>query len=227
MDHPAAGIERRCRRENRGRRQRLAFSFRRQVTGERRPGRFEVSENSRNFMQHFLRSGLLVVNVALLAVVATGCATVIPPSNLLPASYQVQHKHSATVTVKVMSGQVEAETYAHFTGDGFAEALAQAIRKSGVFAQAQTSGGGDYLLEGSVNVEYQGFGASFTHHIRSHWKLIRQADSKEVWSDLISTSHTATMGDAIIGAKRQRLATEGVGRKCIQEIIKRLSMAQI
>ena len=93
-------------------------------------------------MQHFLRSGLLVVNVALLAVVATGCATVIPPSNLLPASYQVQHKHSATVTVKVMSGQVEAETYAHFTGDGFAEALAQAIRKSGVFAQAQTSGGG-------------------------------------------------------------------------------------
>lgn len=159
-----------------------------------------------------------------LALAGTGCNTVIPPKNLLPSTYDVRQKHPVKVLVRVTTPPVEAMSYYHFTGEGFATALAQALQDSGAFAKAVTSGEGDYRLEGQVNVEFQPFGASFTHHIRSSWKLVRQSDGKEVWSDLLTTQHTATMGEAFAGMKRSRLATEGVAKKCIQEVVHRLSI---
>lgn len=164
---------------------------------------------------------------ALVSLLGAGCNTVIPPKNLLSASYTVEHKHPVKVLVKVTSPPVEAMSYYHFTGEGFATALAQALQDSGTFAKAATLGDGDYRLEGQVNVEYQGFGIDFTHHLRSSWKLIRQSDGKEVWTDLLTTDHTATMGDAFAGMKRSRLATEGVAQKCIQEVVHRLSTLQL
>lgn len=162
----------------------------------------------------------MVVGIACLG---TGCNTVIPHQNLLPASYEVRQKHPVTVLVTATSPKVEAMSYYHFTGEDFATALAKALQDSGTFRQAATTGEGDYRLEGHVGVEFQPAGMSLTHRLRSSWKLVRKSDGKEVWNDLITTTHTATFGDAFAAMQRSRLATEGVAKKCIQEIVQRVS----
>jgi hypothetical protein len=129
--------------------------------------------------------------------------------------------------VEVESGQVEAGGYAHFTGHGFAEALAQALRDSGVFREASTTGAGTYNLTGAMSVEYDPYGFNLTTKTRSHWSLVRAGDGREVWSDMFATTHTATVGDAFVGTKRGRIATEEAAKKCIQEVVASLSRANL
>jgi hypothetical protein len=58
------------------------------------------------------------------------------------------------------------------------------------------------------------FGGSFTVKMEAGWTL-KRASGATVWQESIKSEHTATMGDAMVGVTRLRLATEGAARNNI------------
>lgn len=58
--------------------------------------------------------------------------------------------------------------------------------------------------------------------------MLKKRDSNEViFQGNVSTTHTATMGEAFAGAKRLRLANEGAARANIKEGLRRLSQLKL
>ena len=59
------------------------------------------------------------------------------------------------------------------------------------------------------------------------WSLINNANKDVVMRESIKSSHTATMGDTLLGAKRFRLAMEGAVRENINLGLTAISRLQL
>jgi hypothetical protein len=102
----------------------------------------------------------------------------------------------------------------------FARAILQAVTESGIFAKADLADGGDYRLDVQIaRLQQPMFGGSFTVVLETTWRLSKQSDHSVVWEKPVTSSFTATMGDALVGVTRLRLATEGAARNNITDAI--------
>jgi hypothetical protein len=61
------------------------------------------------------------------------------------------------------------------------------------------------------------FGGTFNVDLEAAWSLVRVADKRAAWRQVIKTTGTATMSDSVIGMERLRLAVEAAARANIQQ----------
>ena len=175
------------------------------------------------------------VSMALLIILVSaigglsGCATPAATKAMVTDSISVLQKHPYTVSVRTQGG---AETgvmdYSNISNDNFAKAIEESIIKSGIFTKVIQTQDSNYSLNVTIiNFSKPLFGASFTVEMETAWSLVNTVSKDIVMRESIKSSYTATMGDALIGATRIRLALEGSARENIRLGLLAISKLQL
>jgi hypothetical protein len=151
-------------------------------------------------------------------VVLSGCASPATHQGMIPATFETVARHPHSVSVYVTGGQETNSMWiSQISDSAFSQALVESITKSQVFTHVIEGRGGDYLLTVLLaSMDQPSFGGSLTVRMEAGWTLKNAATGAVVWQESVHSSHTATMGDAFIGAERLRLATEGAARNNIR-----------
>lgn len=105
----------------------------------------------------------------------------------------------------------------------FAKALVSSLRNAGLLSEGANA---RYLVKAELIALEQplvGFSMKVTSRIR--YTLTDAKTGAVVFAEEIVAPHTATMGDAMIGTQRLRLANEGSARKSIAALIAKLNAA--
>jgi hypothetical protein len=100
----------------------------------------------------------------------------------------------------------------------FRAALEKSLRNSGLLAADAANC--RYGLEANLLGLAQptiGFDFEVTAHV--NYRLLARGSDQPYLLETITSSHTATMGDAFVGVERLRLANEGAIRKNIEKIL--------
>lgn len=172
-----------------------------------------------------LRIPTLFAVAAVVAAGLGGCASPAQPTAMIAIPDKTVSRHAGSVALQVTGGSSTTVTSAsQIANEDFAAALAESIRRAGLFAQVLNAPGtAAYTLDVAiVRLEQPMFGFSMTATLETNWTLVRRSDGAILWRKAIVSSHTAATGEAIAGVKRLRLATEGAARKNIQEAIEQL-----
>ncbi|MBU5636953.1 hypothetical protein KOM00_09420 [Geomonas sp. Red69] len=172
-----------------------------------------------------LISKLLILFLCVSALMVAGCCTTATHEGMTPTTFETGAKNQKTVGVDVGGGkELDELGRTRISNEEFKKALLAAITKSGTFSRTVEGKEGDYLLSVMIfSMEQPVFGLSFTVKMEAGWTLKRVATGETVWQESIKSEHTATTGDAFIGATRLRLATEGAGRKNISQGLAKIS----
>jgi hypothetical protein len=178
--------------------------------------------------RHFGSASRLLALCACVAVLG-GCASAITSEALVPASISTAKKHPGTVSVAVDGGkETDSMGKPQVSNDAMRQALAEAITKSQTFSKVIEGSGGRYVLTVSMfNLDQPSFGAAFTVKMEAGWTLKRADTGATVWQESIKSEHTATMGDAMAGMTRLRLATEGAARNNIANGLAKISQLNL
>jgi len=157
----------------------------------------------------------------------SGCAA--RASRMIPSSYDLMSKHPYTVRVETVGGRETHPLWnSQISDSAFTEALSNALVQSGVFAAVVKGEGTDYFLDVTVLYYDQPvIGLDFDINIKTMWELSKAHEFKRIWTDTISTTYRAKLGDALFASERLQKANEGAVRVNIQEGIKRLSRLQL
>ena len=164
--------------------------------------------------------------IATAALFLGGCATPAQSNAMVSASMGAVTKHAESLSLTVTGGsETSAAGASQISNADFASALGQSIQQSGLFAKIIPPGkSGDYQLEVAiVSLQQPLFGFSMTVTIETNWTLTHPSDHAVIWRKAISTSHTASTGEAFAAVTRLRLATEGAARDNIRDAITQLS----
>ena len=168
---------------------------------------------------------LLAFVIGAVALLLGGCATASNSAAMIAPVTAKVTKHPEALSVNVTGGSETSAMWKSMVSDAdFAEAIKASVTQSGLFAKIAVGDAADYQLEVQiVRLVQPNFGASFTVTIETSWFLKNRRAQKVIWQKSITTSYTASMGDAIIGATRLRLANEGAARSNIQDAINQMS----
>jgi hypothetical protein len=158
-------------------------------------------------------------------VLASGCASPASHQMMIPTDFAPAKKHPETVSVEVKGGtSTDTMGKSQISNEEFAQALVESINNSQTFSKVIPGSGANYLLTAQiVSLEQPTFGLSFLVKMEVGWTLKRIDTGKTVWQESIQSEFTATTGDAFIGAKRLRLATEGAARNNISAGLAKIS----
>lgn len=174
-------------------------------------------------IHNYFSKSCVLAGVAL-ALLCGGCATASKPTAMVADVVQVEHKHSASVAVKVTGGSdTSAMGASNISNDDFAAAIRSSIEQSGLFASISAAEAGDYQISAQiVRLDRPTFGFSFTVTMEVSWRLLRTSSQEVVWEKAVTSSFTATTGDAVVGVTRLRLANEGAARENIKDALTQL-----
>ena len=176
------------------------------------------------------RTHLMPALVALLATAATflaGCASPAQTSSMVAAPIAVAAKHPEPLSVRVTGGsETSAAGASKISNADFAEAIRQSVEQSGLFAKAVLADPtADYHLDVNiVRLDQPMMGFSMTVTIEATWTLSKR-DNTVVWQKSVTSTHTATTGEAFAGVTRLRLATEGAAKQNIQDALGQMGKA--
>ncbi len=156
---------------------------------------------------------------------AAGCASRAKPDAMTVLTTPLTQRSSSDITVTVIGGKETASSGTPQISDAdFAQALSDSFSKTGLFAKVSQSGPAKYALEAFlVRLEQPLFGFSFTVTLEVSYALSRSEPKEVLWKKSITTTHTATTGDAFIAVTRLRLATEGAAKNNIEQAIREIS----
>ena len=160
-----------------------------------------------------------------LVLVAPGCSSPARVEEMTPTAFEVTHHHGKSVVVSGDGGKATSSFWGHaeIGTDEFVQAVAAALRRSGVFAAVVHAEDADYRLHvalGEVGQESSGF--DITAQVSATWTLTDRAGNK-VLEDTFGARGTATLGDAFVGTKRVQIVKERAARENIRIGIERLS----
>ncbi|MDH5640866.1 MAG: hypothetical protein OEY28_06195 [Nitrospira sp.] len=160
-----------------------------------------------------------------LAVLCTGCPATLKPEAMQPSISPAQHRSAGDLLVVAMGAtEVSKAKPIHLTDEGFAQALAVSLERSGLFRQVVRDATSQYQLHATVqSVDEDIFGIDMTASIDVQYVLARMSPKGLVWEKRIRTSHTAGMSDSVISITRLQMATEGAVRKNIELAIQEIS----
>jgi len=164
------------------------------------------------------RNSAAALSLLAMAMLLGGCATPATHEGMIPRDYDTTTRHAKTVSITVGGGQETSAMWkSQVSDEAFLKALAEAITKSQVFSKIIQGKGGDYELSvGIIHMDQPSFGLNFTVKMEAGWTLRNAATGTVVWQKAIKSEHTATAGDAFVGAERLRLANEGAARNNIK-----------
>jgi len=176
--------------------------------------------SSRHFFSAFFASLL-----PFCAVLLVSCASQSTHQGMTPAAVDTFKKHPHTVSLNVTGGKPTESTWTPQISDvEFKQALLDALNKSQIFSGVVEGNAGDYWLTVMFfSLEQPVIGFSMTVKMEAGWTLKRAADGVVVWQESIKSEYTATTGDALDGARRLRLATEGAARNNISQGLGKIS----
>jgi DNA-binding protein Fis len=143
-------------------------------------------------------------------VLFSGCAPMASKEGSIAHNIPNLTTHQNSLTVSAHSGND------NITDEDLTKAIEQSIVENSLFTKVINGNGSDYLLEVAiVSMEKPYLGLDFTVNMEATWSLKDQAN-KIIMRKSIQSSHTATIGDALIGQIRLRLAMEGAIRENIR-----------
>lgn len=106
----------------------------------------------------------------------------------------------------------------------FQAALTASLKAAGLLA----AGPARYSLKAAlVKLDQPFVGLDMTVTATVQYAVTDTTTGKVVWSESVVTPHTATMGDAFVGATRLKLANEGAVRKNIAQLVAKLGAAPL
>lgn len=156
------------------------------------------------------------------ATAATGAGMTVAPHEITKASGETA---SAVEVSEVSGGQETNPAWTSQVEDAqFKEALVESLRRAGLLAEANPKYGLTARLMKLVQ-PLAGFDMTVTATVRYELKDLQSGEV--LWSDTVTTPHTATLGDAFVGIRRLRLANEGAVRKNIATLLERLAGAKL
>jgi len=162
----------------------------------------------------------------------SGCATSSPahPAGMTEQDLRVQRSHPYSIRVEARGGQAtDPKGPSQISNEAFAQALADSIRDSGLFARVISGEAPDYLLRVAiVNLDQppkQGF--SMTVQMETTWTLVKTDHGDPVWADSIRSSYTASAISSRKAVTRMRLATEGAARANIRQGMEKISRLEL
>jgi len=148
----------------------------------------------------------------------SGCASPASKDGMVIDSIANVQQHNKTVLIKTQGGkETGAADTPNISNNSFSAAIEESVINSGIFTQVIHGDNSDYILNVAIiNMSKPLFGASFTVSMEAAWSLSDSVTKKMHWRESITSSHTATMGDSMMGVKRLRLAVEGAARENIR-----------
>lgn len=163
------------------------------------------------------RTTALCIGLAIVGM--TGCASPATREAMSAQNLTLAKKHPYDVSVNTRGGnETSAMDSSNISDADLKAAIESSIAESKLFKSVIQEKGGDYEL--SVTVTQMSkpiIGASFTVDLETGWSLVKTSDQSVAMRKVIKSSHTATMGDSLLGAARLRMAVEGAARKNIAE----------
>jgi fructose-specific phosphotransferase system component IIB len=165
--------------------------------------------------------------LAAAAVVLAGCASGALKENMAAAAPSVAYKKTQnSVRVETRGGSdTGAMDSTNISNADLKSAIEASIAKSGLFRNVAQSNS-DYALSVTVTeLTKPLFGGSFTVTMEAGWTLTKTSDNKVLLRKAIKSSHTASLGDSLVGVTRLRLAVEGAARSNIEQGLKAVSDA--
>lgn len=167
---------------------------------------------------------LAVVGIVLAAAYLQGCASGATVAGMTSTkSFEASRIHMPEkITVATAEGgKATNPLWTSQVGSReFEGALVASLQSNGLLAPGQ----GAYVLKPTLQKLVQPlFGLDLTVKADVLYVLEDSASGKELLNETISTSYTATVGDAFAAIKRLRLANEGAIRSNIDALIERLA----
>ena len=173
---------------------------------------------------------LPLLALVLAATVLSGCAagataagmTLKPEEAVKPANPRM----AGTVGVEVVGGGEETNPLwaSQVSNAELHDAIVASLKMAGLLAD----GPARYSLKAAiVKLDQPLFGLDMTVTATVQYALSDATTGKVVWSEAITTPHTATMGDAFAGVTRLKLANEGAVRKNIAQLVQKLGAAPL
>ncbi len=173
-----------------------------------------------------MKSGLILALSSCAALMVGGCATPAQPTAMVAAPVMgAAHKSQNALGIQVSGGQkTSAMGFAMISNEDFEKALELSLGKAGLFASVSDSANAHYELNayiGRVSQPLAGF--SMTVTLEVSYSLVESQSHRAVWQKNISSTHTASAGEAFVGTTRLRIATEGAAKQNIEYLLRELS----
>lgn len=169
-----------------------------------------------------------IVKISLLLVLSAwllGCASPAVKEAFVVQQVSMENRHPHSVSVITGGGgDREDSSYSEITNQDLADAIKESIGNTGLFSSVVQGDGADYKLSVTlVNMSKPMFGVDFKIDMEMAWSLVNAKTGEVAMRESITSSHTATMGDAFVGVTRFRLAVEGATKDNISQGMKKIS----
>lgn len=175
--------------------------------------------------KYFFNSLFAVVFVTAIA----GCASPASKDEMAPKSFVASQKFTSSVQVKTSGGsETGAMDSSNISDTDLKAAIEKTITESGLFSKVVDVGGANYLLAVSItSLTKPSFGLTFTVNLETAWTLTSLADKKVVYRKVITSSGTATFGDAPAAVSRLRIAVERAAEQNISQGLSDISSLKL
>lgn len=163
--------------------------------------------------------------LGLAALVLAGCASApVTTSMQVAAPPAVRSTAPGTVSVTVNGGQETSAIDGPNIADAdFKAAIERTLADARAFQGVAGDGAGRYALQARiVRLTKPLFGGTFTVDLEVAWTLHDRQGDRVLLRKPLTTSGTATMSDAFVGATRIRLAVEAAARANIAALLREL-----
>ena len=176
-----------------------------------------------------LRSSYRLAIITPLILILTACASPANRADMTPQNFDFSKHYPYTLKVKTSGGsETGAMDSSNISDEDLKAAIEDAVSKSTLFKAIVKGTDGDYELTVSISsLSKPIFGATFTVHLETGWTLTRMSDRKVVMRKAVQSTGKASMGDALAGVTRLRLAVEGATRENISKGLKAIAELKI
>jgi len=161
----------------------------------------------------------LFLAVAASALILGGCAAPADRSAMTPQNLTVSKHYPHSLGIQTSGGaETNAIPGANISNADLKAAIEAAVSQSKLFNTVVQGSNGDYELSVRMtSLSKPLFGATFTVEMETAWSLTKTSDRSVAMRKAIKSSGSATIGDAIVGATRMRMAVEAASRNSIEQ----------
>lgn len=169
-------------------------------------------------MRRPIPPSMLLVVTALVLTLA-GCAAPAGREAMTPTALAIDKHYPYSLGVQASGGtETGAMDSSNIADADLKAAIEQAVVQHKLFKSIVQGAGGDYELSVRVtSLSKPVFGTTFTVQMETGWSLTKVADRALVMRKSVKSTGTATMGDALAGVTRLRLAVEAAARDNISQ----------
>lgn len=170
----------------------------------------------------------IISAVVILGMIA-GCASPANKDEMAPKNFVVTQKFTSSVQVKTSGGsETGAMDSSNISDADLKAAIEKTISESQLFKQVVQVGDANYILAVSVtSLTKPSFGLTFTVNLETAWTLTSMETKKTVFRKAITTSGTASFGDAVAAVGRLQIAVERAAAQNISQGLTEISALKI